>query len=265
MPMQHIPGASSGKGHAAAPHDQARPATAGRTAAQPPTPLAPNHGLPEQLDALLQALPLQASPGQRAQLLDYLTLLQRWNRIYNLTAVRDLQQMLTVHLADCLAMVPSLTAHKPKRLLDVGSGGGLPGLVLAIMLPELDMVLNDAVQKKCAFLQQATVELRLPHVRVFHGRVEGLKLPAFDCITSRAFSDLKTLLQLTSPLLAEGGCWAAMKGHVPDAELAALPDDMQARVELLSVPGLHAQRCVVWMLRRSNSATAEPAAPTKGM
>jgi 16S rRNA (guanine527-N7)-methyltransferase len=264
MPMQHSPGISRGKSLAAEPRSQARPANDGGTA-QAPTPLAPNPSLPEQLDALLQALPLQASPGQRAQLLDYLALLQRWNRVYNLTAVRDPQQMLSVHLADCLALVPSLTTHKPKRLLDVGSGGGLPGLILAVMLPELDIVLNDAVQKKCAFLQQAAVELRLPQVSVVHGQVQGLSLPKFDCITSRAFSDLGTLLQLTSPLLAEGGCWAAMKGHVPDAELAALPDDMQAHVESLRVPGLHAQRCVVWMLRRNNSMGAEPAATTKGM
>ena len=264
MPMQHSSETSRGTVHAAASRDQDRPANASGTILAP-KPLAPNTGLAEPLDALLQDLALQASPSQRTQLLDYLALLQRWNRVYNLTAVRDPQQMLTVHLADCLALVPSLAAHQPKRLLDVGSGGGLPGLVLAIMLPEMDVVLNDAVQKKCAFLQQAAAELRLAQVRVVHGRVEGLKLPAFDCITSRAFSDLDTLLQLTSPLLAEGGCWAAMKGHVPEAELAALPDDVQAHVELLRVPGLCAQRCVVWMLRRNNSAATVPAAPTKGM
>lgn len=257
MPMQHHPATTRGQGQVATSNPQARPTQAGGA-------VAPGADLSQQLEALLQALQLHATPKQQAQLLDYLALLQRWNRVYNLTAVRNPQQMLTVHLADCLALLPSLAAHRPTRLLDVGSGGGLPGLVLAIMLPELDLVLNDAVQKKCAFLQQAAAELHLPQIRVVHGRVESLQLPQFDCITSRAFSDLKTLLQLTSPLLAEGGCWAAMKGHAPEAELSALPDDIQTQVELLRVPELHAQRCVVWLLRRNNSAAMAPVAAVEG-
>ncbi len=212
----------------------------------------------ERLDHLLHTLQLPASSKQRTQLLAYLELLERWNRVYNLTAVREPQQMFTLHLADCLTLVPMLSACAPRRVLDVGSGGGLPGLVLAIMRPELVVVLNDAVQKKCAFLQQAAAELRLPQVQVAHGRVEHLTQPQFDCITSRAFSDLGTLVQLTWPLLAADGCWAAMKGHAPQAELAALPAAIEARVETLNVPDLDAQRCVVWMLRRSNSVASEP-------
>uniref|UniRef100_E6PV62 Putative Methyltransferase gidB (Glucose-inhibited division protein B) n=1 Tax=mine drainage metagenome TaxID=410659 RepID=E6PV62_9ZZZZ len=251
--MQRLP-ASRAKEHASAVHGQAKVISPTSRRQHP----AENASASERLDRLLLALQLPATPTQRAQLLAYLELLERWNRVYNLTAVRAPQQMFTLHLADCLALVPSLAARAPRRLLDVGSGGGLPGLVLAIMLPEMPIVLNDAVQKKCAFMQQAAAELRLPQVQVAHGRVERLTQPSFDCITSRAFSDLGTLIQLTTPLLGEGGCWAAMKGHAPQAELAALPVEIDAHVEALTVPDLDAQRCVVWMLRRSNSTPPNP-------
>ncbi|OIQ85436.1 ribosomal RNA small subunit methyltransferase G [mine drainage metagenome] len=200
-----------------------------------------------QLDAWLDALQLDADAAQRQRLLDYLALLQRWNRVYNLTAVRDPEQMLAKHLADCLALIAPLRALAPARLLDVGSGGGLPGLVVAILLPATEVVLCDAVRKKCAFLQQAAATLGLRNVRVEHGRIEALALPPFDCITSRAFSGLAEMLRLTRHLLRPGGCWAAMKGVRPDAELAALPDDVHAEVQPLAVPGLDAQRCVVWL------------------
>ena len=200
-----------------------------------------------QLDAWLDALQLDADAAQRQRLLDYLALLQRWNRVYNLTAVRDPEQMLAKHLADCLALIAPLRARAPSRLLDVGSGGGLPGLVVAIMLPATEVVLCDAVRKKCAFLQQAAATLGLRNVRVEHGRIEALALPPFDCITSRAFSELAEMLRLTRHLLRPDGCWAAMKGVRPDAELAALPGDVHADVQELTVPGLDAQRCVVWL------------------
>ena len=195
----------------------------------------------------LAALPPATTDTQRSQLLRYLELLQRWNRVYNLTAVRDATDMLTLHLADCLAALPSIAARHPARLLDVGSGGGLPGMVLAIMLPNTHVVLNDAVQKKCAFLQQVGATLRLPNLEVVHARVETLTCEPFDCITSRAFSELAAFVELTRHLLAQNGAWAAMKGRVPTAELDALPHDIDARVEPLSVPGLDAQRCIVWM------------------
>ncbi len=200
-----------------------------------------------QLDAWLAALRLDAGAPQRQRLLDYLALLQRWNRVYNLTAVRDPAQMLAKHLADCLTLVAPLRARAPARLLDVGSGGGLPGLVLAILLPDTEVVLCDAVRKKCAFLQQAAATLSLRNVRVEHGRIETLQLEPFDCITSRAFSELADMVRLTRHLLRPGGCWAAMKGVRPDAELAALPADVHAEVQPLAVPGLDAQRCVVWL------------------
>lgn len=202
-----------------------------------------------KLAQLLAALSLRATPGQQAQLLGYLDLLERWNRIYNLTAVREPDQMLTLHLADCLALLPALSRHAPRRLLDVGSGGGLPGLVLAIMLPEMEVTLNDAVQKKCAFMQQAAAELRLQNVEVMHARVEQLDSAPFDCISSRAFSDLATLVRLSEPLLAPDGCWAAMKGATPQLELERLPKNIEATVQTLDVPGLEAQRCIVWMRR----------------
>lgn len=206
-----------------------------------------------QLLELLDALKLASSEQQRGQLLAYLDLLERWNRVYNLTAVREPQQMLTLHLADCLALLPALAEQSPRRLLDVGSGGGLPGLVLAIMRPDIQVTLNDAVQKKCAFMQQAAAELRLQNVEVQHGRVEQLEGQTYDCITSRAFSDLATLVKLTERLLAQEGRWAAMKGLPPREELAALPAEIETQVQTLDVPGLQAQRCVVWMLRRTIS------------
>ncbi len=214
-----------------------------------------------RLDAVLDALQLHAEPQQRQRLLDYLDLLQRWNRVYNLTAVRDPAHMLDLHLADCLALLPPLRARAPGRVLDVGSGGGLPGLVIAIAMPDVAVVLNDAVRKKCAFLQQVAGTLQLRNVTVVHGRVEDLRLPAFDCITSRAFSDLATLVRLTRHLIAPQGCWAAMKGARPDAELGALDDSVHAEVQALTVPGLDARRCVVWMLpQHSNSQSRQPLA-----
>ncbi len=212
-------------------------------------PDGPPSSIAKRLDGILDSLQLNASETQRAQLLAYLDLLQRWNRVYNLTAIRDPGQMLDLHVADCLALLPGIIQRASHRLLDVGSGGGLPGLVLAIMRPGMHVVLNDAVQKKCAFMQQAAAELRLTRVEVVHGRVEQLRLAAFDCITSRAFSDLATMTRLTSHLLAAEGCWAAMKGVTPQAELEALPPTIDARVHPLAVPGVDAQRCVVWMTR----------------
>ena len=206
-----------------------------------------------QLAELLGQLGVGASAFQIDQLLDYRDLLARWNRVYNLTALRDPQQMLVLHLADCLAVLPALTQLGPRRLLDVGTGGGLPGLVIAILLPQVQVVLNDAVQKKCAFLRQVAATLKLSNVEVVHGRVETLDLPLFDCITSRAFSELALLIRLTAHLLAPGGCWAAMKGVEPNAELAALPPGLQAEVMPLHVPGLDASRCLVWIRRTTPS------------
>ncbi|MDY0331247.1 MAG: 16S rRNA (guanine(527)-N(7))-methyltransferase RsmG [Thiomonas sp.] len=205
------------------------------------------------LQQTLHTLKLDFTQRQLQQLLDYAALLQRWNRVFNLTAVRQPEDVARLHLADCLAALPSIQHLAPQRLLDVGSGGGLPGVVWAIGLPETEIHLVDTVQKKCAFLQQTCGSLRLSHVTVHHARVETLAdARGFDCITSRAFSDLALLVRSTRHLLAPGGQWCAMKGRTPHEEIAVLPADVAARIEPLLVPGLDAQRCLVWMRIAAN-------------
>jgi 16S rRNA (guanine527-N7)-methyltransferase len=193
------------------------------------------------------------------RLLDYLALLQRWNGTYNLTAVRDPQEMLTQHLADCLAVVAPLRrelgAGTGRRLLDVGSGGGLPGVVLAMLEPGWAVTCVDAVGKKAAFVRQVAVELGLRNLAVEHSRVEALRSPAFDLITSRAFASLPDFVLLTRRLLKPGGVWMAMKGKTPEAELAELPADILVfHVEPITVPGLGAERCLIWMREAAAAA-----------
>jgi 16S rRNA (guanine527-N7)-methyltransferase len=211
--------------------------------------------VPAPLAALSAELGLGLTPAQGERLMQFMALLQRWNATYNLTAVRDPAQMLTQHLADCLAVVPALRRHLAasgaRRLLDVGSGGGLPGVVLAVLHEELAVTCVDAVGKKAAFIQQAAVELRLRNLKAEHARVEQLAAPAFDIVTSRAFASLADFTALTRRHLAPGAVWMAMKGRQPDDELAALVGDIDVfHVEQLSVPGLVAERCLVWMKPR---------------
>ena len=190
--------------------------------------------------------------GQATALLDYLNLLQRWNATYNLTAVRDPAAMWLQHVLDCLAAVPPVRAALPTgrraRILDVGSGGGLPGVVWAIALPQADITCVDTVGKKAAFIRQAAGSLSLPNLQARHARVEALPEPPFDLITSRAFASLTDFTRLTRHLLAPSGQWVAMKGKPPTDELAALawPASM-FHVEQLQVPGLDAERCLVWL------------------
>ena len=205
------------------------------------------------LDAAKQ-LGLAMSDGEADQLLAYLVLLQRWNSTYNLTAVRDPDRMLSQHVFDCLAVMAPLrrhlagTAAAPPRLLDVGSGGGLPGVVIAILNPAIDVSCVDTVGKKAAFVQQVAASLRLRNLHSQHARVEQLKAPPFDVITSRAFASLADFVGLTRTLLAEGGAWLAMKGKNPIDEVNALPPDINVfHVEQLQVPDLEAERCLVWM------------------
>lgn len=192
---------------------------------------------------------LAVSDTQVQALAHYLALLQRWNATYNLTAVRDPAAMLTQHLADCLAVVAPLRRHaETGRLLDVGSGGGLPGVVIAVLLPGWQVTCVDAVGKKIAFVRQVAGALPLPNLTAEHARIEQLKLPAFDVITARAFASLRDFTDLTRLHLAPAGVWMAMKGRAFDDELAALPADVDVfHVEQLAVPGLDAQRCLVWM------------------
>ena len=206
-------------------------------------------------DAIAQgasAMGVALSEGQRTQLADYLALLQKWNKVYNLTAVRDPAEMLTHHVLDCLAVVPPLLRHsqgQPIRLLDVGSGAGLPGVVVAICCPEISVTCVDTVSKKAAFIQQAAGALGLANLRGVHARVEEYKTEPFDVVTSRAFSSLVDLVNLTTFHVKQStGVWMAMKGKHPADELEALPAGLvMFHVEQLTVPGLDAQRCLVWL------------------
>ncbi len=215
------------------------------------------HPLEAGLRDGLQALGLDLSDGQVTTLLAYLDWVAKWNRVYNLTAVRDPGEMLTHHLLDSLAVLAplrrQLAAHAgaAPRLLDVGSGAGLPGVVLAITCPDLDVSCVDTVAKKALFIQQVAAALRLPNLHGLHARVEQLDQP-FDVVTSRAFASLADFTQWSSGALAPGGVWMAMKGKVPHDEMAALPSGIRVfHVEPLAVPGLDAERCIVWMGRES--------------
>jgi 16S rRNA (guanine527-N7)-methyltransferase len=199
-----------------------------------------------------QAAGLSLTGPQVDALAAYLALLQRWNATYNLTAVRDPAAMLHQHLADCLAVVAPLHAARPAgRVLDVGSGGGLPGVVLAIAEPAWSVRCVDTVGKKAAFVRQVSAELRLANLHAVHSRVERIQGPPAEVVTSRAFASLADFTRLTRHLLAPGGVWMAMKGQPPTDEQAALGDDVEVfHVEPLQVPGLDAQRCLVWMRPR---------------
>lgn len=206
----------------------------------------------DTLASAARELGLGLSDAQLDQLLAYLALLQKWNKVYNLTAVRDPAQMLSHHLVDSLSVIAPLQRHgAPARLMDVGAGGGLPGVVIAICCPGTDVSCVDAVAKKATFIQQVAAELRLPNLHGVHSRVEALDTKPFGVITSRAFASLVDFTSLTRQHLAEGAVWMAMKGQHPADEIAALPADVEVfHVEQLTVPGLDAQRCIIWMRPR---------------
>lgn len=195
-------------------------------------------------------LGLNLSDAQFELLLGYLALIQKWNKVYNLTAVRDPQEMLTHHLLDSLTAVAPLVRHtqgQSAKVLDVGSGGGLPGIVLAICRPELDVSCVDTVGKKAAFIQQVVATLKLLNLHGIHARIETLNGP-FDVICCRAFASLPDFVSWSRGALAEQGVWMAMKGKHPQAEIDGLPADVQVfHVEPLQVPGLDVERCMVWM------------------
>lgn len=196
------------------------------------------------LDQGLLELGLALPEDKRQQLLDYVGLLNKWNKVHNLTAVRDPEEMVTLHLLDSLALLPHVQA---KRLLDVGSGAGLPGIPLAICLPALHVTVMDSNQKKASFMRQAKAELGLDNLEVVCGRVEDYQPEApFDVITSRAFSELALFVKLTRHLGTEGGQWLAMKGVYPQEELDKLYL-VPSQVLPLKVPGLQAQRHLVFL------------------
>ena len=209
-----------------------------------------SHPQQQRLAEGATALGLNLSAAQHAQLLAYLDLLAKWNKVYNLTAVRDPAEMLTHHLLDSLAVIAPLVRHTQggaARVLDVGSGGGLPGVVIAICCPEMSVACVDAVAKKAAFVQQAAGVLGLSNLRGVHARVESITEP-YDVITSRAFATLADFTQWSAGSLGEDGVWMAMKGKHPTDEMAGLPPSVAVfHVEQLTVPGLDAERCLIWM------------------
>lgn len=211
------------------------------------------------LAAALDQLDLRLDDQQRSRLLAYLALLQRWRRVYNLTAFREAGEMVRHHLLDSLAIVRPLrrviSMRTLKRsVLDVGSGAGLPGIILAIAAPELTVTCVDAVGKKAGFMRQAVAELGLPSIDVLHARVEDLSPKPWSLIVARAFSALADFTALTEPLLDAGGVWLAMKGKPPQDEMQALPRGIGVfHVEPLRVPGLDAERCLVWLERRPSA------------
>jgi len=248
------------------------------------------HILEPRLRQGLAELGLALDDAQVQRLLDYLDLIQKWTRVYNLTAVRDPSEMLTHHLLDSLAAIlplqqqlqarslggrafcagqggaraaggghgaersaaqtPSgLAASRMVRFLDVGSGAGLPGIVIAICCPDITVHCVDTVGKKAAFIQQVAASLKLPNLRGVHARVESLTEP-YDIVSSRAFASLVDFTKWSAGAFAEQGVWMAMKGKHPSDEIAALPSSVEVfHVEQLKVPGLDAERCIVWMRR----------------
>ena len=205
------------------------------------------------LRAGLAELHLSLSDAQVQGLLDYQNLIGKWNKVYNLTAVRDPAEMLTHHLLDSLAAVAPLQKHLQDRgltnarVLDVGAGAGLPGVVLAICCPTLAVTCVDTVGKKAAFIKHVALALGLPNLIGLHARVETITQP-FDVICSRAFASLADFTGWSQAALAPGGAWMALKGKHPAEELAMLPPNVAMfHVEPLTVPGLAAERCIIWL------------------
>ena len=211
--------------------------------------------LRRQLEQGAAKLSLNLSIEQLDKLMDFLDLLQKWNKVYNLTSVRDPQEMMSLHMLDSLAAVPALRRHvaelsKPagKRVmqLDVGSGGGLPGVVFAVCCPEVDIHCVETVGKKAAFLPQSAVALKLPNLKGIHARVETLHGP-YDIVSCRAFASLVDFTTWSRAAIAADGIWFAMKGKHPQDEIDALGNNVHVfHVEPLNVPGLDAERCIVW-------------------
>jgi 16S rRNA (guanine527-N7)-methyltransferase len=224
------------------------------------------HPLHAELVQGLTALSLTVPDDAPRQLLAYLDLIGRWTKVYNLTAIRDPRDMLVQHLLDCLAVVTpfrraaaawavertqAAALARPFRVLDVGSGAGLPGVVLAICEPTWQVTCVDTVAKKATFIRQVAAELGLKQLQATHQRVEAMTDEPADLVTSRAFASLSDFLSLTRARLAPGGQWAAMKARLAGDELDTVPADVQvSRVEPLQVPQLSAERCIVWMQPR---------------
>jgi 16S rRNA (guanine527-N7)-methyltransferase len=201
------------------------------------------------LDQGIKDMTLEISPEQQTKLMGYLALMNKWNAVYNLTSLRDPQQMVTHHLLDSLAAVPAFA--DARNVLDVGAGGGLPGIVLAIVRPDMNVAMIDTVHKKTAFLNQVKAELKLTNVNVHTMKVQDLVVSEpFDVITSRAFADLSDFVNWSGHLLAEGGKFIALKGVAPSEERERLPQDWKVvDLQPLWVPRLQAERHLVFIER----------------
>ncbi len=199
-----------------------------------------------QLRSGIEAMNIDLNATQQLLLLEYVSLLKKWNSTYNLTALRDETKMISHHILDSLTLLPYVSAAR--TLMDVGSGGGMPGIPTAICRPDLDITLLDANTKKTTFLQQAVIELGLKNVSVTSARVEAIHDKKVDVVTSRAFAELHDFIALTKHLLNENGYWAAMKGVYPYEELENVPADIDVyRIDKLTVPTLSAERHMVLM------------------
>lgn len=197
----------------------------------------------------LQSLLLELTQAQQQALLDYIALLGKWNKVYNLTAVREPEHMLSHHVLDCLAVLPPLKQVSPEALdlIDVGAGGGLPSVVFAIACPHWQITAVDTVAKKAAFIQTTAHSLRLVNLKAVHSRVEALT-GGFDVVTCRAYASLRDFCDSSRHLLKPNGVWMAMKAKLSAEELTDLPATVRVdKVEPLAVPGLDADRCLVWM------------------
>ncbi|ANX21039.1 TPA: 16S rRNA (guanine(527)-N(7))-methyltransferase RsmG [Neisseria meningitidis] len=203
----------------------------------------------ERLRAGIAAMGLDISETAQDRLLAYVDLLKKWNKTYNLTALRDEEKMIVHHLLDSLTLLPHIEGVQ--TMLDVGSGGGQPGIPAAVCRPDVQITLLDANTKKTAFLQQAVIELGLDNVRVVSGRVEAVSDVRADVVTSRAFAELADFVSWTVHLLKDGGYWAAMKGVYPQGEIDRLPQDVCVeKVQRLDVPGLDAERHIAILRKR---------------
>jgi 16S rRNA (guanine527-N7)-methyltransferase len=223
-----------------------------------PFRLSPNAGVDQtatrrdRLERAGAVLGLDLDPLAIDRLLGFVDQLQKWNAVYNLTGTRDRDAVLVRHLFDCLAVIPALrryAAGRDLQLLDVGSGGGLPGAAIAIMQPRWKVYCIDAIAKKSSFVRQVALELGLHNLTAVHGRVELAPIDAqFDIVIARAFASLAVFAAATRTRLADGGIWIAMKGKAPTDEIAALEPSIQVfHVEPIQVPELAAQRCLIWM------------------
>ncbi len=211
------------------------------------------------LSAGAEQLGVELSPVQLDALVGYVDRLERWNRVYNLTALRNREQMLRQHLFDSLTVVAPLrrVVANLSSLVDVGSGAGFPGAVIAASMSDVDVTCIDAVAKKAAFVRQAAAEVGLRRLHVVHARVEQIDLPCPDVVVSRAFATLERFVATTRRLVDDSGCWLAMKGVHPHEEIAALPEDVEVfHVEQVFVPGLPVERHLVWIRRRSQRPAA---------